>query len=51
MTSKEELERDLQDAERVCGEIRYNLIFTNEEYDYFIRYIDELKSILSVLVD
>lgn len=51
MTFKEELGRDLQDAERVCGEIRYNLIFTNEEYDYFICYIDELKSILSVLVD
>lgn len=51
MTFKEELDKDLQDAERVCEEIHYNLIFINEECNSFDNYIDELKSILSVLVD
>lgn len=51
MTFKEELEKDLQDAERVYEEIYYNLIFTNEECNSFNNYIDVLKSILSVLVD
>ena len=51
MTFKEELEKDLQDAERAYREIHGNVIFLNEECSYFINYMTILKSILSVLVD
>lgn len=49
MTFKEELEKDLQDAERACEEIRSNFVFIEEEYTFFINYVEKLKEILNVL--
>lgn len=51
MTFREELEKDLKDAEHVYSEIHDNLVFTDDEYVYFMNYVKEIKDILSVLRD